>query len=258
MKVTVEDLEKLYKEFIINVEERLEEFKIEGFPKSPVRCLTRIIGDYDIIAMGEYVLNHNINKSKNIYYNMAMGLKEAVDLIYAKYPEEPFSMTRHLDMYYGILSDNKELILDLFERLGKRERDDRGHIETRMNGWALKYIILGEDEKALEYIEKLEKRKGTRGLEIVFRGILDNDIDKIHEGLEFMVKKHRRSKAFDPYDKIFNYEVIAIAKVAEMRGFDIKFDNPMAPNEFIKIRPLEKYEPMGVLKLYYDMNGIKY
>ncbi len=258
MKVTVEDLEKLYKEHLLSRGKMLEEFKIEGFPKNPVGCLTGIIGDYEIIAMAEYVLNNNMNKAKNIYYNMAMGLKEAADLIYTKYPEEPFCMTNHLDMYYGILSDNRELILDLFERLGKRKRDDRGHIETRMNGWALKYIILGEDEKALEYVEKLEKRKGTRGLEIVFRGILDDDIDKIHDGLEYMVKKHRRSKNFGGYHNIFNYEVIAIAKVAEMRGFDIKFDNPMAPNEFIKIRPLEKYEPMGVLKLYYDMNGIKY
>ena len=258
MEVTVEDLKTLYEEFLVSRKEELEELKIEGFPENPVRYLTGITGDYKIIAMGEYVLNHDINKAKNLYYNIGMGLKEGIDLIYDKYSDKTVGMTYHLDMYYGILSDNKELIIDLFERLGKRKEDDHGHIETRMNGWALKYMILGEDDKALEYIEKLEKRKGRRGLEIVFRGILDNDIDKIHEGLDFMVKKHRRSKVFGGYHKIFNYEVIAIAKVAEMRGFDVKFDNPMAPNEFIKIKPLKKYEPVGVLKLYYDVNGIKY
>lgn len=258
MEVTVEDLKKLYEEHLVSRKKELEKVKIEGFPENPVYYLTGIAGDYEMIAMGDYVLNHDMDKAKNLYYNIGLGLKEGVDLIYTKFQDEPFSMTNVFKMYYGILSDNKELILDLFDRLGKRERDNRGHIETRMNAWALKYMILGEDEKALEYIEKLEKRKGTRGLEIVFRGILDNDIDKIHEGLEFMVKKHRRSKAFGGYHKIFNFEVIAIAKVAEMRGFDVKFDNPMAPNEFIKIKPLKKYEPVGILKLYYDMNGIKY
>ncbi|WP_214784706.1 hypothetical protein [Bacillus sp. ISL-45] len=66
-------------------------------------------------------------------------------------------MNKYNRLLLAILSDSEEISCSLANLLGGRPREEKEHVQPFINnvGYAVKYLIIKENEKAAETIENL-------------------------------------------------------------------------------------------------------
>ncbi len=146
-------------------------------------------------------------------------------------------------LYDAILSGSKERAIYIANLYGSIEVDKKVNPVTIMLGYSLKYVILDDKEKALEYVQKLEESKTKRGMKQyadgnarVFRGLVERNEVEFNKGLEYMLKHHAaRMKREGRYlEQYFAYDSVALAMLAKERGIAITVKHELLPMEYLE------------------------
>ena len=106
--------------------------------------------------------------------------------------------------------------------------DFKGYVDAHpaniLLGYGLKYAILNNKEKMLEYAQKLEESKTKRGMKQyadgearIFRGLAEHDEEEFNKGLEFMLEHHvaRMRRNACCLEAHFAYSCLAFAMLAK-------------------------------------------
>ena len=144
-------------------------------------------------------------------------------------------------LYYAILSGSIDRAVHMAELYGSIEVDEAVHPASILLGYGLKYTILNNKEKMLEYAQKLEESKTKRGMKQyadgearIFRGLAEYDEEEFNKGLEFMLKHHvaRMRRNACCLEEHFAYSCIAFAMLAKDRGINVTVKHELLPDEY--------------------------
>ncbi|MBA4544602.1 immunity 49 family protein [Thermoactinomyces daqus] len=151
------------------------------------------------------------------------------------------------DLYSALISQNPELIVSLAHLLGWRGEEEDFKIndlnpENGHLGYAIKYIILQEDNKARAHLEALSRFRLHRYQKVdmeqrmaVLEGILDQDQEKVHDGLKQILRRHKkRIKQEDILGKFYDNAVAGLGWLAQYRGIKIEINDKLCPKEIFE------------------------
>ncbi|MBA4601547.1 hypothetical protein [Thermoactinomyces mirandus] len=153
--------------------------------------------------------------------------------------------------YYGgfyspLISQNKRLIESMAHLIGWRGEEDfkvndlnpeLGHL-----GFAVKYIVLREDEKAIEHLETLShmklhrmQKKSIEEDMFVLKGILEQNPEQVNEGLAQILKSVKEMrKRVNILGKFYAHPVAGLGWLAQYRGINVEIDDPLCPREIFQ------------------------
>ncbi len=169
-----------------------------------------------------------------------------VEFIKKEYEVRPFSVSTYAykSLYNAILSGNKERAIHMAQLFGSIKVEDvEEFLPNVLLGNGLKYVILDDKIRALEYVQKLEDSKGKRGMKqyveghaCAFRGIIERDEEEFNKGLEYMLRHHvqRTKRAGCDLDAFFPYDSIALAMLAKERGLAITVKHDLFLVEYLE------------------------
>ena len=160
-------------------------------------------------------------------------------------------------LYYAILSGCKEQMICMANYLGSfiEEEKEECNLVNTLLGYALKYVVLDDIEKGMEYINQLEEHKAKRGMKQyveghgrAFKGLMQRDEVEFQKGLDFMLKHHvakvkRDSRKIEQY---FAYDSVALAMLAKDRGMNITIKHELLPEEYLEKTDID-YSAMEVI-----------
>ena len=91
----------------------------------------------------------------------------------------------------------------------------------------------------------------NRGLYEILDGILTQNADGLMAGLEMRLQQHKKSKEFKNCpDEFLSIEVLALTKLARMKGIDVQIESELAPMEIINDAEAE-YDLLKVMTFEY-------
>lgn len=146
-------------------------------------------------------------------------------------------------LYDAILSGNKERAIYMAELFGSIEVPEKIKPAVLMLGYGLKYTILDDKEKTLEYVKMLEDNKTKSGMKQyvagearAFRGLVERDEVEFNEGLEYMLKHHigRMRREGSDLDEYFATSSVALAMLAKDRGINITVKHSLLCEEYLQ------------------------
>lgn len=222
------------------------------------RNIHSLAGDYNTLAIGEWLLHHDVVGVKKYFYLEA----KIQELLFQKYDDKNMivspsfvNMSSYLSLLPALISDSRQLIDSLARLIGNRPKEEKGgHPFADNMGYAIKYLLLNEDEKAKLHIEQLvgmENKKELRlriGYGRVLKGILDADERAVHGGLKVMLDGYKKDNNYkDSPEEFFCIPVLAFAKLAIRRGINVNIDDPIVPTEILLIHEIE-YPTLDFIK----------
>lgn len=237
----------IYEEIKQSVETKIGKLQSKSVnPNFIDRYYDMLANDYCIIGIGEITLNNDFIAAKKYFYQAA----KLQEVLFQRYDSKEMkissafvTMNKYNRLLLALLSDSEELTSSLAHLIGGRTREekDHGHPFSDNVGYAVKYIILDEKEKALENIENLKKLESNKDIKpyiayrIVLNGIIERNVDSINDGLNLMVENHKRNKTFDDTaDELISIPTIGFSKLSEMKGLKISLDDAIAPYAIMK------------------------
>ena len=148
-------------------------------------------------------------------------------------------------LYYAILSGCKEQIRCMASYLGSflEEEKEECNLVNTLLGYSLKYIVLNDIKKGMEYIKQLEENKAKRGMKQyveghgrAFRGLIQRDEVEFNKGLEFMLKHHivRMKRDGRKIEQYFAYDSVALAMLAKEQGINITVKHELLPEKYLE------------------------
>lgn len=238
----------------------LSKYTLNGLPKNPSNLFSGLCaGTLKSLGICEYLINSNTEMLKNYFYNSVVAARRVLDL----YDEKNglvvtmgVSMMNFWSLYQGIISENQEATIAFAQAMGGRDEMEKKATTKHVYnlGYALKYIVLNENEKAEKYVQQIQKNRADEynvGLEEIFRGLLELDNAITQSGLEKRLDNHKRSREFkNTPDEFFSIEIIALTKIAESKGLKIDLDDVIAPREVIEMSTVN-FELLEIMKLSY-------
>ncbi|QGM81667.1 hypothetical protein A6A10_03340 [Otariodibacter oris] len=86
-------------------------------------------------------------------------------------------------------------------------------------------------------------------------GLYEKDVDKMYSALtkllDLKIAKRKNYGVNVFFDFYLNIEVLILAKIAALHGFNVNIDHPTAPKELIEYNPLREYiDPYDFMKEY--------
>lgn len=238
----------------------MSKYTLKGLPQNPSNLFSGLCaGTLKSLGICEYLINHNTEMSKNYFYNSVVAARRVLELYDANNGLEVtmgVSMMNFWSLYQGIISENEEATIAFAEVMGGRDEMEKKATTKHVYnlGYALKYIVLNENDKAENYVQQIEKNKSDTynvGLDEIFRGLLELDNAKTQSGLEKRLANHKRSREFkNTPDEFFSIEVVALTKLAESKGLKIDLDDVIAPREVIE-KSTVNFELLEIMKLPY-------
>jgi hypothetical protein len=222
--------------------EELKKGNIEGF----VNYLTHLpqtkelwldLGDIgnSYLSFGEiYVFENNIVAAKKEYCKAAKLAIEYYDIYRSnRYP----NLIRHKQpifayagtMMAAILCDD-ELILKEYAETIAYEGHPAMRYEVMTNiTHALKYLLLNDFEKSKEYVELIHLSKHFqshfRGFSHIVKGILENDVELVNEGILHRIKYYKRHNPKGSAYCECSVQATALAKLAMLYGLKPNVDS---------------------------------
>ena len=85
------------------------------------------------------------------------------------------------------------------------------------------------------------------GVAKAFEGFLENNLEKIEDGIKAVLAKHKKDqRAF--VGEYTSLAAVTIAKLAIRKGYEINIDHPFLPKELLPIKELDNYEGYDFFK----------
>lgn len=145
-------------------------------------------------------------------------------------------------MFDTIISDNVSLLNEFGRTIVAIEDSiERNRVVNYNLTYSLKYLLLKDFGKSKEYLKEVHSEKyfqlHFKGFSHIVKGILENNIDLINEGLAYRIKYHKRENPKDSLFYAYSIEATALAKLARLYGFEPDVSSP-----FIHKGLLEKTE----------------
>lgn len=242
---------EIFEEIKESQQKQIEKIKNKNIKKNFFdRYIYSVLSDYKSVGIGEWLVNKDAIAAKKNFY-LAAKLQE---ILFRKYDEKEIqvqdcyvSMSSYLDLLSGLLSDSQLLIESLANLMGNRpEAEEDGHPFADNVGYALKYIILKEDEKAKVNVDKLLEMEDNKELKLrigyarVLKAILEQDEKQLNENLSMMLRDYKKDKDYEEGpEEFFSIPVLAFAKLALMRGLKIEIEDPIVPKRFFEQDEIE-------------------
>ena len=215
----------------------------EGFIDKHLNLLSL---DYCDAAVGEFVLNSDLDKSKQYFY-LSSKIQEYLFLKYddksIKVSPSFVTMNKYFKILTALISDNNVLVNSLAKLIGGRTKEEleNGHPFTDNVGYIIKYIILEDYILARERIDLLEKAEDIKTKVFyrtylkVLKGILETDTDSVNNGLQSMLEDYKKVREYkDLPEELFCIPVVGLAKLAVRQGISVNIDDPIAPRIMIE------------------------
>lgn len=236
---------EIFLETVEDTNERIQRYRSNGLPKNAGYYYELLADGFQDIAIGEIVLNADPIKSKQNFY-LAGKMQE---VLYRKYDNHQNDISsdyvttdKYTRLFMGLISDNEELVHSLATLFGGRTKEEEeDHEFHKYVGYTVKYLILGEEDQAKKYVDKLQQLGSQRFMKLylgylqVLKGILENNKTEVNEGLNYMIECHKRLK--DDYgdtpQELLSIPVLGLAKLAIQQGMDVTLDNYLAPKDLL-------------------------
>ncbi|MBG9792936.1 hypothetical protein ABD76_10720 [Paenibacillus dendritiformis] len=232
---------EIFNETIEDTNDRIQRYRENGLPKNVGYYYELLADGFQDIAIGEIVLNGDAIKSKQNFF-LAGKMQE---VLYKKYDEKQNGISsdyittdKYTRLLMALISDHEKLIVSLAELFGGRtEEEEEDHELHKSVGYAVKYILLGDRQKAKEYVQVLKKLEGQKSMKLyngyqqVLNGIIENDNNQVNEGLKYMIECHKKLK--DDYgdtpQELLAIPVLGLAKLAIRNGIEVNIDDAISP-----------------------------
>ena len=242
---------EIYLEEIEDYESSKKYLRKKGFPPNKAIFYSSFISTFLSIGIGELVVKENVKSMKKNFYLSAKCRQKIIDL-YESNPSEVsdslVSILNYRQLMAAIISDHTQFIQEFAKQIGSREKIDKEHAHPfdYHVGYAVKWLVLGEDEKVPKHIEKL-KQIGTgrkmnryRIYADLIQALIDKNQENVQEGLERLLKSHKSDNLYiDTPEELFSIPVAAFAKMALMRGIQVEIDDPICPKEVLEKHEIE-------------------
>lgn len=222
----------------------LDKSTMKGLPSNPAGVYAGLSSvQLKNLGICEYLLNNDIVKLKNYFYNSVVAASRVLELYDANNDLEVtmgVSMMNFWSLYQGLISENMEATIKFAKLMGGRDEMEveATSIHVYNLGYALKYLVLGDKENAKKFVDEIGNNSSNAynlGLFDTLDGIIRMDKDSVEIGIGKRLKYHKKSKEFKKSPEEFlSLEVIALAKLAIINGLDINIDENVAPMEIIK------------------------
>ncbi|GAB3909755.1 Imm49 family immunity protein [Mucilaginibacter boryungensis] len=202
-------------------------------------------GDNVVYALYAMYIEHDFAKARSCFYKAAR-IREFMTITY----DRRFMDTGIYDLANAFLSDNSAIINRVCHLRNKVINEtDMGY---QICNAAQNILLNNFDELDLnigriERFLKLPRFAPLAGLKDYFKGFLQNDKDKITQGLNDLLAA-RKKRNIDPLiSKFFSTDTAGYCKLAWLKGYEIDLQSPFVPVELMRIEPLKYYEDYDFL-----------
>lgn len=144
---------------------------------------------------------------------------------------------------YALFSDNKGIV-ERFSRIKTNSSNTWiGNIYIR----SIQSVLLDDAEQLNFWMGMYEQRFAQKkevtfmGCLEVLQGIVAKDIEQVELGVNNLIKTHKRRPHIEYVDPYFCTNAATMAKLAWIKGLEVKVDNPLVPMELLPVRPLDNY-----------------
>jgi hypothetical protein len=216
----------------------------------PHRLMSVTKHKFDI---ANYCLNKNpketISAKKN-YFQFCRGIQfefHCAEGHYPKFSEYTWDLGGTMGNYFEtfLLSDHDQLVLDFFQQI--ESLGGKGTKYGNALAYSLKYILLGQKDKAQEQINICNNKFDTytKGRYLVFRGILEQNNNLVNQGINHCIKQSTRKQILD-FLKNYSPQATALAKLAIMNGMNPDISSPLI-NKGMIVKEKVDYEDIDDL-----------
>ena len=234
------------KEAFIKANERQIKYldAIQNKPKHNIfRIASSLRADHVSKFLYYYFEENNIVKAKQSIYSGQKLLEFMNKLDNNKY------FPIQLNKLFFLCSDSEEVTnnfknFDIESISNLDYRLEAGHTL----GFVVQQILKCDNEKALYYLNIYEDNYKNHSLKEydveILKAIIDKDKDRIQELLKvyLLPKNHDKSPEKGMLSHgLLSYEATVFAKIAWIKGIEVKIDHPLLPMELLPIKPNENY-----------------
>lgn len=203
----------------------------------------RLWNDNQVFALYEFFNRGNLAKAKQHFY-LCGRLDE---FLITKYDEKILDYgINHLS--YALLSDNEALI-----KRYANLRHSNYEAMIKGGGTAPMYIlqcIIKDDWKEYERVMPIMKTKTVKKFKMemdaaYYEALAERSKSKLEEILsEFVTPKihKQRNKAHELINEFISHPAIGYAKLAWLKGIEVKIDSPLVPSDLLPVKPNETYQ----------------
>lgn len=233
---------EIFEERVEGMGRRIDKIKSKNIKEGFIdRHLDLLSIDYCDVAIGEIILNLDNIKAKQYFYLSA----KIQEVLFKKYDDKTIivapsfvTMNRYMKILLALISDNNSLVDSLAHLIGDRtkEEQEHGHPFSNNVGYAIKYILMNNYDKAKENIDILMSMKNQKDMSlrkeyvVVLKGIIDNDIETVNRGLKCMLEDYKKEREYkNSPNELFSIPVVGFAKLAIKQGIMINFNDSIAP-----------------------------
>ncbi len=258
-KAFLKELPRIYSSFTQYLDEDIAKIRMDGLPIGVGYFFVSRALRLRTLAICEYLINQNIGLMKIKMYNAALCGLRSIEWFDEKKDElnvsNSLSLSTSRYLEFALISENIELIKEVAKKLGGRGALDSKDIgnEALYSGYALKYIVMNDYSKALEYIEKLHAMKKLAKYNLnegnALLGIINGDSEQVNTALVIMLAEHKKFRSYSNTEEEFIcIRVLAFSKLAISKGILITIDEDLAPREIIDPTEGLVYELVVFLK----------
>ncbi|QKG85642.1 hypothetical protein GXN76_15100 [Kroppenstedtia pulmonis] len=196
------------------------------------------------IAIKTLLIDQDVVEFKRLAYLMGKCI-EAIFFVEPFNTPESSHYTKYFDgvsisadqhaFYWALISGQEALIESLAHLMGHKGEDwevEQARKDMAYMGFAMKYLLLKEDDRAASYVKPLQKKKTLpkywKAHLQILQGILEQDTEKAQAGLEEGIQRKPLTGEQYFYD-LLNVPLIGYGLLARRRGLDVSLDHPKAP-----------------------------
>ncbi|MFN7186595.1 MAG: Imm49 family immunity protein [Cyclobacteriaceae bacterium] len=223
-----------------NDEQWIEALKKDGDPRIGSMVLWGVNQSY---ALKSYFIDKDIEQGKQHFYTCG----RLDEFLITKYDEKILDYgINHLS--YALLSDNEALI-----KRYANLRHSNYEAMIKGGGTAPMYIlqcIIKDDWKEYERVMPIMKTKTVKKFKMemdaaYYEALAERSKSKLEEILsEFVTPKihKQRNKAHELINEFISHPAIGYAKLAWLKGIEVKIDSPLVPSDLLPVKPNETYQ----------------
>lgn len=236
---------EIYNEILEKTNKRLNRYNEKGLPPNASYYYKLLLNGFEDIAIGEIILNNDVIRAKQHFY-LAAKMQE---IIFQKYdnkendiPSDYVTTDSYPTLYMALISGNKSLIRSLSALFGGRLQEETEDFEiNKLIGYSVKYLILGETDKATTQIKQFFGLKFKKYKQYylsyasVLNGILEKDKIAVHDGLIKLLENHTKLDDYEDTPQILlSLPVLGLAKLAALNGLEFEIDSELAPKKLLE------------------------
>lgn len=247
--------------------EDILECKTDGLPKDYIYFYKCLEDQARSIGVGEILINKDIKEGKKKLYFSAYMRKliyygNKLENYLEEYSKDDF-IFRFFDetdaIYCALISDNFKLVKELIDISGKRndiyESTNIDSIYSTSILYSIKEIFMDNYDKAKFYVDSLSKISNDKSMkdylqyEHIFRAIINRDEDTLNKYLNNLACTNSKLVEYKESPKeLFSFATLGLAKLAILKGLNVKLDCECAPKEVLETDTIE-YPDLSFLEL---------